>query len=370
MADSIQDLTQQLAALGYRERDSHPVSGGQPIDHLYPAGRRCGIYVLEFENGDLYVGQSKDVVKRYLSHRKRHMDIAVIHFKPHPQADLTAEERLVTRTLEQQGWPMRNISNVTFTRSQAKFDEIMPKDLQDAWIADASMEYFGEPALLDPKHYTSTEARFKKLTLQPNWQTAVEIGSYYLRCCIPAWQQTETSYWSVSCMPTYSEPIYFRFNVGFQMVFDIFRHEDQLVCSWYLPTELAAAGLDNWLKRTNTDDSVSSVAELLKIKRSERWLIMSSRDPNVPDEESVWALTIDPSQLVHGGSDQVVVTTMGIYGAQILFEPEFISACRRFNVGLMQKSRVPGRYVESHCLDLADLMSDIIFSTNEPTSDR
>lgn len=368
MADSIKDLTQQLAALGYRERDSHPVSGGQPIDHLYRAGRRCGIYVLEFENGDLYVGQSKDVVKRYLSHRKRHMDIAVIHFKPHPQANLTAEERLITRTLEKHGWPMRNISNVTFTRSQAKFDEIMPKDLQDAWIADANMEYFGEPALLDPKHYTSTEARFDRLTRQPKWEIAAEIGSYYLKHCIPAWQQTETSYWSLSCMPTYTEPVYFRFNVGFQMVFDIFRNEDQLVCSWYLSRDLAEAGLDNLLKRTSTDDSVSSVAELLTLKGIKRRVLFSSDGPNIPEEDSFWALTIDPSALVHGGSDQVVVTTIGTYGAKILFEPEFISACRRFNVGLMQKSRVPGRYVESHCLDLADLMSDIIFSVNEPTN--
>lgn len=30
---------------------------------------RCGIYILEFSNGDRYVGQAKDVTRRFAQHR-------------------------------------------------------------------------------------------------------------------------------------------------------------------------------------------------------------------------------------------------------------------------------------------------------------
>lgn len=39
------------------------------IAALVPERHRCGVYILEFANGERYVGQTLDVVHRYRSHR-------------------------------------------------------------------------------------------------------------------------------------------------------------------------------------------------------------------------------------------------------------------------------------------------------------
>jgi hypothetical protein len=44
--------------------------------------RRCGVYVLDFRNGDFYVGQATDVVRRHAQHCRNHQDITAIRFRP------------------------------------------------------------------------------------------------------------------------------------------------------------------------------------------------------------------------------------------------------------------------------------------------
>ena len=40
----------------------------------------CGIYTLEFEGGDRYVGQTVDLTSRLASHRRRWTDIVAVSF--------------------------------------------------------------------------------------------------------------------------------------------------------------------------------------------------------------------------------------------------------------------------------------------------
>src|SRR5215470_5714031 len=57
------------------------VAGGQSVASQLPAADgRCGIYVLSFDDGQLYVGQAKDVVRRFGDHRQTYADIAEMHF--------------------------------------------------------------------------------------------------------------------------------------------------------------------------------------------------------------------------------------------------------------------------------------------------
>ncbi|WP_129588018.1 GIY-YIG nuclease family protein [Rathayibacter oskolensis] len=44
----------------------------------------CGIYVLEFENGQRYVGQTRNIVSRYATHRRHHGDVVALSFAPCP----------------------------------------------------------------------------------------------------------------------------------------------------------------------------------------------------------------------------------------------------------------------------------------------
>ncbi|PTL71654.1 hypothetical protein C1I63_01525 [Rathayibacter caricis DSM 15933] len=71
----------------------------------------CGIYVLEFENGQRYVGQTTNIVSRYASHRRHHGDVVAFRFAKCPRARLDEEERAEIRRQEQ----THGLRNLTLT---------------------------------------------------------------------------------------------------------------------------------------------------------------------------------------------------------------------------------------------------------------
>jgi len=56
------------------------IQGRASIADLFPPGKRCGLYILHFTNGEIYAGQALDVTRRYVQHRKVHSDIERISF--------------------------------------------------------------------------------------------------------------------------------------------------------------------------------------------------------------------------------------------------------------------------------------------------
>jgi hypothetical protein len=62
--------------------------------------KRCGIYVLDFGNGDFYVGQATDVVRRHAQHCHNHQDISAIRFRPTAPDRLDSVEADVIAALE------------------------------------------------------------------------------------------------------------------------------------------------------------------------------------------------------------------------------------------------------------------------------
>ncbi|MCC6177254.1 MAG: hypothetical protein IT305_18265 [Chloroflexi bacterium] len=84
------DVDDRLQSMGFTIR--HSVAGRESVAQLFPRDRRRGIYVLHFANGQHYVGQSVEVVRRYGDHRRNHPDIAEISFREVPQDALDTEE--------------------------------------------------------------------------------------------------------------------------------------------------------------------------------------------------------------------------------------------------------------------------------------
>lgn len=72
----------------YSVRDDPSVAAHFPV-------RRCGIYILHFENNQYYVGQAVNVVRRYSQHRRdtEHSDIVRISFRSVRKRNLTTVER-------------------------------------------------------------------------------------------------------------------------------------------------------------------------------------------------------------------------------------------------------------------------------------
>ena len=80
----------------------HYVRARNSIKELFKDAGVCGIYILHFINGEYYVGQAKNVVNRYSSHRKKHLDIDYVSFCEAAPADLNRVEKEMISHLEKQ----------------------------------------------------------------------------------------------------------------------------------------------------------------------------------------------------------------------------------------------------------------------------
>jgi predicted GIY-YIG superfamily endonuclease len=96
----------------------HHVQGRDSIADLFPSGKRCGLYILQFSDGEIYAGQALDVTRRYVQHRKVHCDIEKISFKRVAKKTLNEEERTLIWMLEHEGYRLRNITFTSIPRGE------------------------------------------------------------------------------------------------------------------------------------------------------------------------------------------------------------------------------------------------------------
>ncbi|WCZ36142.1 hypothetical protein CHEID_02905 [Corynebacterium heidelbergense] len=112
-----------------------PLSPGQSIAPLIRRDRR-GIYVLEFANGELYVGQSVDVVTRFAthvhgsSHHEPWAYIIALRFRPIPEGDLGEAERSEIQRLRIAGHTLRNKVGNLGHRQPAPLDAVVSIEKQ------------------------------------------------------------------------------------------------------------------------------------------------------------------------------------------------------------------------------------------------
>ena len=116
---------------------------------LFAPEERRGIYVLEFANGERYVGQAEDVVSRYNSHRRgstHHepwLDVVAIGFLSIPDGDLNGPERETIR--EHRGhFPLRNRTYNFGHWQPSPLDEIINPETQRHW-ATGQTDYDLQP---------------------------------------------------------------------------------------------------------------------------------------------------------------------------------------------------------------------------------
>ncbi len=106
--------------------------------------QRGGIYVLPMADDTLYVGQAKDVVKRYAQHCRNYPTIEYVSFKHVAQKYLDIEEKSSIEQLEKQGFRLLSILHANVTYSSSNFDLLVPADQQKRWLSNPSWDYPGE----------------------------------------------------------------------------------------------------------------------------------------------------------------------------------------------------------------------------------
>lgn len=185
--------------------DRHPVDGLHSIAHLVPAGKRCGVYVLTFRNGDRYVGQASDVTARFGAHRRAYPDeIVDIAFRPVRRTRLDeAEQREIAR-LHRAGVPLRNVVHMPGRLDATAFDELISRDEQKTWLLSgrALPSGDGHDRPHQPELRARMSARAHRLAADPRFAALVPVLRRYIGWTVPFPGRTELSYWAVSALPS------------------------------------------------------------------------------------------------------------------------------------------------------------------------
>lgn len=320
-AVSVTNFDGVLKSLGFGEL--REVINRASIADLFPAEKRCGIYVLHFANDECYVGQAVDVTRRYVQHRQTHGDIVRIAFKRVAKDCLGAEEQQLIWMLERRNFSLRNITFTSIPRGETDFDLVMSAEAQDAWLRGATDEDANDTRATHEElvgRYRDTFARFLR---RADAEIAIGALQEYVRCGIPVPRRSEVAFWACSCLPSFKIPgvtILSRVNVNWQEVFTVAAEQGMLSFSFHL-------------------------ARSPLISRSGiyfRWL--RHRYPGV---------LLSNDRYIPGGQDQMALYVKDAETFAALLQDERVRyAIRMFNLRLMRKG--PCNFGRNHCLELAD----------------
>lgn len=323
MSHSIENL---IVTLGFSA--TFQVSGRHSIADLLHPDRRCGIYILHFENNEYYIGQAIDVVKRLSQHKKNHDDIVKISFKPATKESLHHEETEAIWSLEK-SCILRNITVVSTPQCESDLDAIFDIADQEAWLVNNNPIFAcrrrSEPDGLRGK-YTK---RFNKISGDSFFlDNLLPVLQKYVRKCIPEPYLTEVSFWGCTCLPSGKDKdgfVYSRINLYWNEVLTVGRDSDEVpFFSWHL-----------------SESPFNSLSEKDIDQRFSKLSTMATNDHYYKS----------------GGMDQFNITLYSKDEAlSILDDVIFLNAAKSFNLRNMRRgAHVYARY---HCMDLADLLLD------------
>jgi hypothetical protein len=303
---------------------AHYVSGRASIADLFRIGKRCGIYLLEFGNGEKYCGQAVDVTRRYCQHRKNHHDIEFVKFQVIDKEKLDEVEKNIIEKLESLGIKLRNIAFTSIPYGESDLDTIIPVEEQLKWIKD--LTFFGVKSQRIEhkdlrKKYTKKFLAMKKYD---SFNNVIQGLKRYARVAIPALETTEMTFWCISCLPKSNQEVtvFCRVNLNMQEVLTIYEIKGELIFSLHM----AKSPLEQYFG-----------SMMYKLKQHLLGIIVTNH------------------QYAPGGQDQIQIQVSGVKNfLELLNISKFAYSIRLFNMRLMQKSAC--YYSRNHCFDLADYM--------------
>ena len=303
--------------------DAIDVAGIRSIAARIPQGRRCGIYVLHFADGQFYVGQSVEVAKRFLDHCKSHPDIIKVSFREVDAIDLDAHEIATIKVFEAEKLQLRNVDIVTWTYARTSFDDLMPVADQNRWLVDLGwVDDAGERAV-DLALRTRTARKLAALRKRGLADAAIAVARRYIMLAIPAIRRSEQRFWSISAVPGPSH-ILVRLSLNEQEVMTLYEDGGALVLSLHMAR--------------------LPLAQRLRLTR-----LASLRH-----RTSIWATD---HRYPAGGEDQLNMSACGEPSINYLLSDRTVQrAVRRMNLRLMRRGR--SFYSKTHCMDLAALILD------------
>jgi hypothetical protein len=315
------ELENILTTLNFKKSCS--VSDRTSIVDLFSPARRCGIYVLHFENGEVYAGQAVDVTRRFIQHRRKHKDISEISFKPVTLKKINEAERETIWELEKASIPLRNITFTSVLGGETDFDLIMNPKEQERWLGDVTWSDLKGTRTNDRELRRKYGMKFQTFLQEPDVEIVQAILKIYIKRCIPVPVRSELSFWAVSCLPRYSVSgisVYSRININWQEVFTVSREGGIFGFSWHLAMSPLQEAYGSNLTGVARDHPNLSIGDHFY-------------EPGGHDQKNIFTESIDEA-------------------VSLLSNPVILKAIRLFNLRLMRKG--PTSYNRFHCFDLAD----------------
>lgn len=344
------------------------VEGREAIANLFPLDKRCGIYVLHFANTMVYVGQSVDVTRRYVEHRRNHNDIVEMSFKQVKRSDLDLVEKFTRDQLQDTGHILRGVVGIIQLPGKADFDPIMPAEDQEKWVIDVEYVDYSGSRMINPALRSTYTGRFSRLKKKAYYYDVIAVLKAYTKIGIPRVRASEDSFWSCSCLP--KSNVYSRINIHWQEVLSAFEHEKEINFSFHFAMSPFTKSdlIKEYFSRFQTfpfgiaanDEGYNLVIDVEYEEFIEE--VLENFDLDLPGDLNEYlsyffdkypGIIISNHRYDPGGHDQINFTVKGKEQAlQLLQEEDVIRAIRRMNLRLMRMG--PCNYRSSHCLDLAD----------------
>ncbi len=289
------------------------------VAHHFAGLDRCGIYILHFDNGEYYVGQAKDVAKRYLQHKRTWEDIVLLSFKVVPATSLDIEEARMAETLEARGFHLRNILLVSMHYGESQFDAVMSPAEQQRWFDDVHFRPTDGPRSVNDAFRAKYTRKFRHYRNMPDAEAVTTFVARYVQQAIPAARRGERDFWSVSCLP--DSHLYLRVNVNKMEVLTLAHDKTALWASFHV---------------------ARSPLSRLFLSSLHKW-VGFGRGPQYEILNGAYA---------PGGEDQLWIQAPLPDAHRLLDDPRFLAAARTMNLRLMRKG--VNLNARSHCYDLAD----------------
>lgn len=169
--------------------------------HFKPGEPRYGIYILEFANEERYVGQSRDVVRRFADHSRHHPDIIAVQFQAVPIDRLDEAERQMIQNQRDAGRHLRNIDLVSRTWGDSVLDAVIDREVQASWAQGESQMHPDDLRMLIAKRRRSTAIKYRKLKDVPAFDDVFADVCTYVDRVIPWPSTTDGRFWTVSALP-------------------------------------------------------------------------------------------------------------------------------------------------------------------------
>jgi hypothetical protein len=169
---------------------------------LGPGVPICGVYILEFDDGTEYVGQSVDFLSRFAWHRRHQPGkITAVSLAQVCLDGLDQAERAVIQTREHRGAKLRNVDLVGLPLEGAALDLVVDKEVQAEWLVGAENGLLlGERA--DMPVTPAMERKHKMMRRRSDYADIVQAIASYVGQVIPWPHRTERRFWSVTAMPS------------------------------------------------------------------------------------------------------------------------------------------------------------------------